>query len=130
MDDWKDRIQEHFFLPQLFQAYFHALMDSSWNVGAHTGKTQVKIFFNLPEKEALRSYYYSKLYRTPFGADVITQKNATEFEMNVFVAQPTEMIPWIQGFGKFARVDREICPQLYEQLEKNKQELKKLYESV
>ena len=112
------------------QAYFHALMDSSWSIGARAKTEPVKIYITLPKDTSFRNYYLKKLFRTPFGADIVTKKSDTEYEINISVTQPHEMIPWIQGFGKYARVDQEICPDLYAKLEKNKMETRTLYETV
>lgn len=94
-----------------------------WMVANNEGSYNVKVFFNFPkEKKKVLKRNLENTMR--FGA--ITE-NGDQIIFNAAISNYKEIIPWINSFGEYAVVDKDTCPELYEQIKTHNDKLRELY---
>lgn len=101
---------------------FEKDFEYKWMVADSITCDYVKVIFHLPEDENIRENIINKISTTKRKGtiDYINQ-NTIVYEINT--TNQLELIPWINGFGRYAKVDKNINPFLYNKLKEHNNEL-------
>ena len=98
-----------------------------WIVANNKGSYPIRVYFNFPEKKkkVLKRHLEDN---KRFG--VISEDSSGLITFDITISDYFEIIPFINSFGEYAIVDKEICPELYEQIKKHNNKLKEIYEII
>ncbi len=82
----------------------------------------VKVIFTLPEDEKLREKIIQKINTTKRNGTVIqTYYDTIIYEIHT--TNQLELVPWINSFGRYVKVDKETNPLIYNKLKEHNDEL-------
>ena len=82
----------------------------------------VKVIFTLPEDKKLRENIITKINTTK-RKGTVTQTNYDTIIYEIQTTNQLELVPWINSFGRYVKVDKEINPFLYNKLKEHNDEL-------
>lgn len=101
---------------------FEKDFEHKWMVADSLTCDYVKVIFRLPEDEKLRENLITKINTTKRKGTIKKADNNTIiYETNT--TNQLELVPWINGFGRYAMVDKDINPFLYNKLKEHNNEL-------
>ncbi|MCI6475774.1 MAG: WYL domain-containing protein [Mucispirillum sp.] len=101
---------------------FEKDFEHKWMVADSLTCDYVKVIFMLPEDEKLRENLITKINTTKRKGTIKQADNNTIiYETNT--TNQLELVPWINGFGRYAMVDKDINPFLYNKLKEHNNEL-------
>lgn len=101
-------------------------MQNMWSVSTYESKYNVKIYFDFPKEDIIQYKILKRdLYNTKRFGKITEKDNLLIFEIQV--SGYMELVPWINSFGEYALVDKEVCPELYEKIVEHTNELMVLY---
>lgn len=95
-----------------------------WMIADNTGSYNIRIYFHFPAKK------YKILKRQlentmRFG--IITENSDGSITFDITISNYKEIIPWVNSFGEYAIVDKNICPALYEEIKQHNDKLREMY---
>lgn len=104
-------------------------LKNMWSISTNTNKYDIKIYFDFPREDSIKFNILKRdLYNTKkFGT--ITEKDGI-FIFEIQLSDYKQLIPWINSFGYYALVDKDICPELYNEISEHTEGLMKLYELI
>lgn len=109
------------------EAEYKKASKHSWSVN-NTGHKDINILIHFHADENDVNALMEKVISSiPFGEIINLDTTKGSFDFRVSVRNYADMIPWVAGFGRYAEVDRQESPELYEIILKNSQEALKLY---
>lgn len=95
-----------------------------WMTADNTGSYYIRIYFHFPaEKYKILKRYLENTMR--FGK--ITENVDMSITFDITISNYKEIIPWINSFGEYAIVDKNICPELYEDIKQHNNKLREMY---
>lgn len=100
---------------------------NKWMVADNKGSYHIRVYFNFPqEKKKILKRQLENTKR--FGT--ITENSDGSITFDITISNYKEIIPWVNSFGEYAVVDKDICPELYEEIKIHYNELRKMYEII
>lgn len=101
---------------------FEKDFEHKWMVADSLKCDYVKVIFRLPEDEKLRENLITRINTTKRkGTVTLIDADTIIYEINT--TNQLELVPWINGFGRYAMVDKDINPFLYNKLKEHNNEL-------
>lgn len=95
-----------------------------WMIADNTGSYNIRIYFHFPdEKYKILKRQLENTMR--FGT--IIENNDGSITFNITISNYKEIIPWVNSFGEYAIVDKNICPALYEEIKQHNDKLREMY---
>ncbi len=107
-------------------ADFHKDFENKWMVADAKSNDYVKIIFLLPEDEKLKTNIINNIEKTK-RTGTLTYSGENTIIYEIYTTNQLELVPWINGFGRYARVDKDINPFLYNKLKEHNDELMAAY---
>lgn len=101
---------------------FEKDFEHKWMVADSLTCDYVKVIFNLPVDKKIRESIIKKINITKRKGK-ITQINHNTVMYEINTTNQLELVPWINGFGRYAKVDKNINPFLYNKLKEHNNEL-------
>lgn len=101
---------------------FEKDFEHKWMVADSLTCDYVKVIFTLPEDKKLREKIIQKINTTK-RKGTVTQTNYDTIIYEIQTTNQLELVPWINSFGRYAKVDKEINPFLYNKLKEHNDEL-------
>lgn len=103
---------------------FDKEFSSKWMVANNTGSYHIRIYFHFPaEKYKILKRQLENTKR--FG--IITENSDGSITFDITISNYKEIIPWVNSFGEYAVVDKNICPALYEEIKEHNNKLREMY---
>ncbi len=97
---------------------------NKWMIADNTGNYNIRIYFKFPaEKKKIIKRNIENTMR--FG--LLTENTDGSFTFDITISNYKEIIPWVNSFGEYAIVDKNICPELYEDIKQHNNKLKEMY---
>ena len=118
-----------------FNRYFR----NRWSISSNGKKRLVKIDFYFPSEDTEYRYYRDRVLKNTMRFGNIVElgsnsenspdhfKDSKHIAFTIEVADYEEMIPWIQSFGKYAIVNKNENPELYNLIKNENLELARKY---
>lgn len=98
-----------------------------WMIADNTGSYNIRIYFHFPaEKYKILKRQLENTMR--FGT--ITENSNGSITFDITISNYKEIIPWVNSFGEYAVVDKNICPALYEEIKQHNDKLREMYELI
>lgn len=95
-----------------------------WMIADNTGSYNIRIYFHFPaEKYKILKRQLKNTMR--FGT--ITENSDGSITFDITISNYKEIIPWVNSFGEYAIVDKNICPVLYEEIKQHNDKLREMY---
>lgn len=95
-----------------------------WMIADNTGSYNIRIYFHFPaEKYKILKRQLENTMR--FG--IITENSDGSITFDITISNYKEIIPWVNSFGEYAIVDKNICPALYEEIKQHNDKLREMY---
>lgn len=95
-----------------------------WMTADNTGRYHIRIYFHFPaEKYKILKRYLENTMR--FGK--ITENADMSITFDITTSNYKEIIPWVNSFGEYAIVDKNICHELYEDIKQHNNKLREMY---
>ena len=93
-------------------------------IADNTGSYHIRIYFQFPaEKYKILKRQLENTMR--FGT--IIENSDGRITFNITISNYKEIIPWVNSFGEYAIVDKNICPALYEEIKQHNNKLREMY---
>lgn len=106
--------------------YLHFDKDfiNKWAIADNTGSYHIRIYFHFPaEKYKILKRQLENTMR--FGK--IVENNEGTITFDITITNYKEIIPWVNSFGEYAIVDKNICPELYNDIKLHNDKLREIY---
>lgn len=117
-------------LDVLYDNYFNYHFNEAFNIEPSAkDRIHVRLYFDFSSSTDYTSYLEKKLINGPYGIRSIKTSDS-HYKLDLFVTNPSEMIPWIHSFADTITVDEKVCPSLYNTLKKQSLEWQKMYETL
>lgn len=84
--------------------------------------TKVQVKFSLPDNENIRQQIKTRLEKTK-RKGTIKHINENTIMYETYTTDENELVPWINGFGRYAHVDKRLNTKLYNKLKEHNDEL-------
>lgn len=97
---------------------------NKWAIADNTGSYHIRIYFHFPaEKYKILKRQLENTMR--FGK--IVENNEGTITFDITISNYKEIIPWVNSFGEYAIVDKNICPELYNDIKLHNDKLREIY---
>ncbi len=106
-------------------AYYNTpkFINKVWNISSKETKEKVEILFSIPkDKKAL----LRRLENTKRYGNLEKNKDGT-YTFTIEVYDSLELVPWVNGFGKYAVVNKNVSPALYNKVIEHTKKLQEAY---
>ncbi len=102
------------------------IIESAWNVSTIKNNEKVEIMFHIPgdNKTILRRINNTKRH------GILKKIHSEKYIFTIEVNDSLELVPWVNSFGHYAVVNKEISPQLYNKIMQHNEELRQMYEII
>lgn len=93
-----------------------------WMTSDAVKYTKVQVKFSLPNNDNIRQQIKTRLEKTKRkGTIKLINENTIIYE--TYTTDENELVPWINGFGRYAKVDKNLNTRLYNKLKEHNDEL-------